>query len=104
MLYFFKDIDKCKTKDTSILFDKFNINTGDIHSLGLNNKLLNKIGFQLIKQYPSPEIIAKETHTAINKPKLIIIDEKGKLYQCNYYLNLRCLMISLKIHHLVKPD
>jgi len=41
MLYFFKDIDKCKTKDTSILFDKVNINTGDIHSLGLNNKLLN---------------------------------------------------------------
>jgi hypothetical protein len=41
MLYFFKDIDKCKTKDTSILFDKFTINTGDIHSLGLNNKLLN---------------------------------------------------------------
>jgi Ran GTPase-activating protein (RanGAP) involved in mRNA processing and transport len=41
MLYFFKDIDKCKTKDTSILFDKFTVNTGDIHSLGLNNKLLN---------------------------------------------------------------
>jgi Ran GTPase-activating protein (RanGAP) involved in mRNA processing and transport len=41
MLYFFKDIDKCKTKDTSILFDKVTINTGDIHSLGLNNKLLN---------------------------------------------------------------
>jgi hypothetical protein len=41
MLYFFKDITKCKTKDTSILFDKFTINTGDIHSLGLNNKLLN---------------------------------------------------------------
>lgn len=41
MLYFFKDIDKCKTKDTSILFDKFTVNTGDLHSLGLNNKLLN---------------------------------------------------------------
>jgi len=41
MLYFFKDIDKCKTKDTSILFDKFTVNTGDIHSLVLNNKLLN---------------------------------------------------------------
>ena len=41
MLYFFKDIDKCKTKDTSILFDKFTVNTGDIYSLGLNNKLLN---------------------------------------------------------------
>ena len=40
-LYFFKNIDKCKTKDTSILFDKVTINTGDIHSLGLNNKLLN---------------------------------------------------------------
>jgi len=36
-LYFFKNIDKCKTKDTSILFDKFTVNTGDIHSLGLNN-------------------------------------------------------------------
>jgi len=41
MLYFFKDIDKCKTKDTSILFDKFTVNTGDIYSLDLNNKLLN---------------------------------------------------------------
>jgi len=40
-LYFFKDITKCKTKNTSILFDEFTINTGDVHSLGLNNKLLN---------------------------------------------------------------
>jgi len=40
-LYFFKDITKCKTKNTSILFDEFTINTGDVHSLSLNNKLLN---------------------------------------------------------------
>lgn len=40
-LYFFQGIDKCKTKDTSILFDEFTIKTGDIHSLTSNNKLLN---------------------------------------------------------------
>lgn len=52
------------------------------------NKLLNKIGFQLIKKYPSSEIIVKETHAAINKPKLIGTDEKGKLYQCDYDMKL----------------
>ena len=52
------------------------------------NKLLNKIGFQLIKKYSSPEITVKETHTAINKPKLIGTDEKGKLYQCDYDMKL----------------
>jgi len=40
-LYFFQGIDKCKTKDTSILFDEFTIKTGDIHFLTSNNKLLN---------------------------------------------------------------
>lgn len=52
------------------------------------NKLLNKIGFQLIKKYPNPEINVKETHTAINKPTLIGTDENGKLYQCNYDMKL----------------
>ena len=46
-LYFFKNIDKCKTKDTSILFDEFTIKTDNAHSLNLSNTLLsdNHYGF-----------------------------------------------------------
>jgi len=39
-LYFFKDIAKYKTKDTSILFDEFTIKTDNAHSLNWSNILL----------------------------------------------------------------